>query len=51
MCSANGAAPHHGEGGVSRLVDAETGDEVRPLVVDAATGEPVGARQLKLAKP
>ena len=42
---------HHGDGGVSRLVDAETGAAVRPLVVDAATGAPLAARRLRLALP
>lgn len=42
---------HYGEGGVSRLVDAETGAKVRPVVVDAATGAPLAKRRLKLVKP
>jgi hypothetical protein len=31
-----------------RLVDAETGRPVRPLLVDAATGAPIEPRRLRL---
>jgi DNA-binding HxlR family transcriptional regulator len=32
-----------------RLLDAETGGEVRPMLVDAATGAPLEPRKLRLA--
>jgi len=43
------ARKHHGGGApMTRLVDAETGAEVRPVAVDAATGAPLGARPLRV---
>lgn len=45
------ARRHHGGGEVTRLVDAETGATVRPVVVDGTTGAPIGARTLKVAPP
>lgn len=42
---------HYGAGGVSQLVDAETGETVRPVVVDAATGAPIDKRRLRLLAP
>jgi DNA-binding HxlR family transcriptional regulator len=35
-------------GAAVRLVDAETGDAVRPVLVDAATGAPLEPRKLRL---
>jgi hypothetical protein len=32
------------------LVDAETGNEVRPLVVDEHTGKPLDVRRLRVAR-
>ena len=45
------ARRHHGGGEVSRLVDAETGAAVRPVVVDGETGVPSGARALRVEAP
>jgi DNA-binding HxlR family transcriptional regulator len=45
------ARRHHNGSDVTRLVDAETGAVVRPMVVDGETGAPIGARALKLAPP
>lgn len=42
---------HHGDAGLSRMVDAETGEPVEPLVVDARTGAPIGSRPLRLLQP
>lgn len=42
---------HGGDGPLSRLVDAETGATVRPVVVDAETGVPLGSRALRLVAP
>ena len=41
---------HHG-GGVSSLVDAETGARVEPVVVDRATGRLLADRALRLVLP
>ncbi|MEP9379244.1 helix-turn-helix domain-containing protein [Aquabacter sp. CN5-332] len=40
---------HNGRGHVNRLIDAETGAEVRPIAIDAATGIPIGTRPLRMA--
>jgi DNA-binding HxlR family transcriptional regulator len=42
---------HNGEGQLSHMVDAETGDRVDPVVVDRATGAPIGTRPLRLVPP
>lgn len=42
---------HNGEGQLSHLVDAETGEPVDPVVIDRATGGPIGARPLRLVMP
>jgi DNA-binding HxlR family transcriptional regulator len=42
---------YNGEGGVSRIVDAETGEAVDPVVVDRVTGQPIGTRPLKVVLP
>ncbi|MCW3836124.1 winged helix-turn-helix transcriptional regulator [Sphingomonas canadensis] len=44
-------ARHFGEGGVAHHVDAATGARVRPVVVDAGTGAPIGSRPLRLVPP
>lgn len=44
-------AKHHGEGGVSRLVDTETGRVVEPVVVDRETGVPVRDMRLRTELP
>jgi DNA-binding HxlR family transcriptional regulator len=42
---------HNGEGEVSRMVDAETGVPIDPVVVDRTTGLPVGERRMRLKLP
>ena len=42
---------YNGAGALSRHRDAETGEVVRPVVVDANTGAPIGSRPLKLEYP
>ena len=42
---------HNGEGQLSHMVDEETGDRVEPVVVDRATGAPIGTRALRLVAP
>lgn len=44
-------ARHFGEGGTSHYVDEATGAVVRPLVIDAASGAPIGSRPLRLVAP
>lgn len=48
---ANWARRHHGEGPVTRLVDAEQGTDVQPLLIDRVTGAEIGTRKLKLMPP
>lgn len=42
---------HYGPEGVSRIVDAETGAPVEPVVVDQATGRPLGEFATRLVLP
>jgi DNA-binding HxlR family transcriptional regulator len=42
---------HHGEGGTSRIVDAESGARVEAVVVDRATGRPLGGFATRLVLP
>jgi DNA-binding HxlR family transcriptional regulator len=42
---------YNGGGALSRHLDAETGEVVRPVVVDANTGAPIGTRPLRLEVP
>lgn len=42
---------HNGEGALSTLVDAETGEPVEPVVIDRRTGAPIGTRALRLVRP
>jgi DNA-binding HxlR family transcriptional regulator len=42
---------HNGEGRVSQIVDAETGEAVDPVVVDRVTGRPIGTRPLMVVPP
>ncbi|RYD43717.1 MAG: transcriptional regulator [Sphingomonadales bacterium] len=42
---------YNGAGALSRHLDVETGEVVRPLVVDANTGAPIGTRPLRLEYP
>jgi len=42
---------YRGGGALSRLVDAETGVAVEPVVIDAVSGAPIGTRPLTLIMP
>lgn len=42
---------HRGGGALSRLVDAETGVAIQPVVIDAVNGAPIGTRPLTLVVP
>jgi len=44
-------AKHHGEGGTSCMADIETGDTIEPVVVDRATGRPLGEIRTRLVLP
>lgn len=44
-------ARHRGSGALTRLVDAQTGLDVEPLVIDAVSGAPIGTRPLTLVTP
>ncbi|WP_353644983.1 helix-turn-helix domain-containing protein [Mesorhizobium sp. WSM2239] len=38
---------HRGQGRLTRFLDAETGEEIQPLVVDGVTGAEVGTRPIR----
>jgi DNA-binding HxlR family transcriptional regulator len=42
---------YHGEGGTSRIVDAQTGAIVDAVVADRATGRPLGTFETRLVLP
>lgn len=42
---------HNGIGALTRQIDVETGEPVRPVVVDANTGAPLGSRPLRFEYP
>jgi len=42
---------HFGDGPLSRLIDAGTGREIEPIVVDRATGRPLSEIDLKVVIP
>ena len=42
---------YNGAGALTQQIDAETGEAVRPLVVDANTGAPIGSRPLRFEIP
>lgn len=42
---------YNGKGALSRMIDAETGAVVEPVVIDAVTGAPIGSRPLRLQLP
>ena len=42
---------HRGEGKLSHMVDAATGQKVAPLVIDAASGKPMIELDLRLIQP
>ena len=39
---------HRGGGKLTRFVDAETGGEIQPVAVDAATGARIGSRPIRV---
>lgn len=42
---------HNGGGALTRQVDVATGEAIRPVVVDANTGAPLGSRPLRFEYP
>ena len=42
---------HNGAGALTRQIDVESGKPVRPVVVDANTGAPIGSRPLRFEYP
>ncbi|MGC1303111.1 MAG: helix-turn-helix domain-containing protein [Caulobacteraceae bacterium] len=42
---------HNGDGEVTHSVDAETGQLIEPVVVDRATGVPIGQRPMRVVVP
>jgi DNA-binding HxlR family transcriptional regulator len=42
---------YNGAGALSQHFDVETGEAVRPVVVDANTGAPIGTRPLRMEYP
>lgn len=44
-------AKHHGEGGTSTIVDAETGVPIDAAVIDRETGRPLGTFKTRLVLP
>jgi DNA-binding HxlR family transcriptional regulator len=44
-------AKYNGTGALTRQIDVETGEPVRPVVVDANTGAPLGSRPLRFEYP
>lgn len=42
---------HRCEGGVTQLIDIETGKEIQPIVVDAVTGAQIGTRPMRIVIP
>ncbi len=42
---------HNGDGALTRQIDVETGEAIRPVVIDANTGAPLGTRELRLEYP
>lgn len=45
------ARTHHGGGALTRFVDAETGDDIEPVVIDAKNGARIGDRPIEVVKP
>ncbi|MET3892430.1 DNA-binding HxlR family transcriptional regulator [Bosea sp. OAE506] len=42
---------HRSTKGVTRFFDAEKGSEIDPVVIDSATGAPIGTRQIRIVPP
>jgi DNA-binding HxlR family transcriptional regulator len=42
---------HRGKGKLTRFVDAETGEEIQPVAVDASNGARIGTRPIRVVAP
>jgi DNA-binding HxlR family transcriptional regulator len=42
---------HRGGGRLTRFMDAETGEEIQPVAVDAVTGAGIGTRAIRVVAP
>jgi len=42
---------HRGGGKLTRFVDAETGTDIQPVAIDAATGAEIGTRAIRVVTP
>jgi DNA-binding HxlR family transcriptional regulator len=42
---------HRGGGKLMRLLDAETGTDIRPVAIDAVTGAEIGTRAIRMLAP
>ena len=42
---------YRGEGRLTRFIDAETGKDIEPVAVDAATGAKIGTRAIRVVTP
>ena len=42
---------HRGGGRLTRFLDAETGTEIKPVAIDAATGAEIGTRGFRSVRP
>ena len=42
---------YRGDGKLLRFLDAETGAEIKPVVLDEVTGAKIGTRSIKIAEP
>lgn len=42
---------HRGEGKLVRFLDAETGNDLKPIAIDAETGAEIGTREIRMVMP
>ncbi|WP_196260858.1 winged helix-turn-helix transcriptional regulator [Pelagibacterium limicola] len=42
---------YRGEGKLTQYLDAETGEEIEPVAIDAVTGAKIGTRAIRIVKP
>jgi DNA-binding HxlR family transcriptional regulator len=42
---------HRGDGKLVRFLDAETGTEIKPVLLDEVTGAKIGTRQIQIVEP
>ena len=42
---------YRGEGKLVRFLDAETGTEIKPIILDEVTGAKIGTRQIQMIEP